>query len=141
MYNTIKKQNQHLFILFIMMFMLTGCYGLAPTTPENQINTMFKTLQTAKQFRHTGLSIVGDFYKQGLVSEDKKEEVIEIGNELKEIIAVSFDCLKDYVEVKNNTTLSALNSNIQLYNRIYAKFSDLIIPYLLKEATGDNTNG
>jgi len=74
-------------------------YKSITTRNQSLFLTIFKTLQTAKEFRHTGLSIVGDFYKKGLVSEDNKKEVIKIGNELKEI------------------------------------------PYLIKEATGDNTNG
>ncbi len=141
MYKSITTRNQSLFILIIILFSISGCLGAKPSTPEDNALTIFKTLQTAKEFRHTGLSIVGDFYKKGLVSEDNKKEVIKIGNELKEIITVSFECLEVYIKTKNDKSLNILNTNLQLYNEIYTKFSNLIIPYLIKEATGDNTNG
>lgn len=120
-------------IMGLLMGMIVACAPSHFTPAEKKIYTLTKTLQSTKQFRETGLKVSADFYKKGLMEEKTKLEIIDIADELQNAINLCADSLEIYL-VSNGLEGSAiLEHRILLYQALYGKFSELIMPYLLKE--------
>ena len=118
--------------VIIVVFITVSCAPQHFTPVEKSIYTTTKTLAAAKQFRHTGLQIAGDFYKKGLIEEDVKEEIIEVANELQRAINVTAEVLQIYLISKGQEEAQQLETKIIIYQQLYGKFSELIMPYMLK---------
>lgn len=115
-------------ILFLVLFVL-ACAPKEFSPFEQKVYTTQKTLEAAIEFRDLGLRISGNLYKQGLLKETDKEKIIDIGDKLYNAIVVSQEALETYYLTGNSVNL---NEKLILYAQIYGKFSDLIMPYILK---------
>ena len=122
----------------MIVFVIVSCAPQSFTPVEKTIYTTTKTLAAAKQFRHTGLQIAGDFYRRGLIEEDVKEEIIEVANELQMAINVTADVLQIYLISKGQEEAQMLETKILLYQQLYGKFSELIMPYMLQNLEDDH---
>ena len=92
-----------------------------------------KMLRLATIFRTTGLQVTGDLYRQELLSEDKKEEIIKVANELQLSINTTATALEVYYNLEGSQGLDILEDRLKIYNAAYAQFSALIMPYLLED--------
>ena len=130
----LSRRDKLIAVLFVIFLM--GILACAPsnfTPAEKKIYTLTKTLQSAKQFRETGLKVSADFYKRGLMEEETKADIIKIANELQNAINLCADSLMLYHVSATLEHSEILEHRIQLYQALYSKFSTLIIPYLIKE--------
>jgi len=119
--------------LVYLFGMVLACAPSHFTPVEKTIYTTTKTLETAKQFRHTGLSVAADFYKQGLLDEELKDEIIVVADQLQNAINQTADALKLYLLADGKEGAMDLETKVLLYQQLYGKFSDLIMPYLIKQ--------
>lgn len=128
-----NKRNNALFTVFAIALLITilACAPSHFTPVEKTTYTTVKTLDVAKQFRHTGLQVAGDFYKKGLMEEDVKLEIIKIGNELQRTINVAAEALQVYL-ASDGGNAKDLEMKILMYQQLYGKFSDLVMPYIIK---------
>ena len=66
-----KRQLNYL-MMVVLVLALAGCASFT--------SNAYKTLGTSKQAYDSSLSIAGDFYAQGQITEAQKEKIIEYGN-------------------------------------------------------------
>lgn len=118
-----------LLLVFSFLFILVACAPSHFTPLEKKVYTTTKTLEAAVEFRDTGLSIASDFYKRGLLSVEKKDKIIKIGDELYDAILITKEALKMY---NSGGSYNDLSAKLILYHQIYGKFSEILMPYLLK---------
>jgi hypothetical protein len=128
--NKYSKNVSILLTIVMMAFALSACVSSNFTPSEKTILTTAKTLEAAVIFRDMGLETAGDFYKQGLLSEKEKEEIIEIGNNLYDAILLTKETLRLYHMTGQGG--KTLEERVALYQNLYGKFSDIVMPYLLK---------
>lgn len=118
-------------IVLVMFSMFFGC--AAPehfNQEEKMIFTTVRSLQVAKDFRHTGLLAAGDFYKRGMMDEKMKNEIVKIANELQDAINQASEALEIYMTIADKDTLMTLEVKLAVYQKLYGKFADLAIPLL-----------
>jgi len=117
--------------LFIILLLLQGCISIIKPTV---IHTTFKTLQAAKKFRESGLTLCGEYYKQDLIDEETKNRIVKLGNELQASINECSKSLYIYYEMNDKQReTSQLKLKIQKYQQVYGKFVDIVLPYLIEE--------
>lgn len=134
------KRTRSLFLLMLVIgifFVFIGCAPKSFTPVEKVIYTTTKTLETAKTFRHSGLLVAADFYKQGLMDEELKQEIVIVADQLQDAINKTADILKIYLVSEGKEGAMELEDKVLLYQQLYGKFSNLIMPYLLKNMEGD----
>lgn len=126
---------QKVFIVLFMIAILLSTQGCslyqAPDsfTPKQKVEyTTLKTLKTAKQFRVFALSLTGDLYKNGLLTEKQKEEIITLGDSLQGSINTAANALilyhKGLIQEEN------VSEKIEDYTNLFNDFLKLITPYL-----------
>jgi hypothetical protein len=123
------KINFKLVSLLFLVLLIVACAPKDFSPFEKKIYTTTQTLYAAVEFRHLGLSVVGDLYKKDLIQEEEKEKFISLGDELYKIITSSQIALELYYKTGISTNLE---EKLLLYTQIYGKFSDLVMPYILK---------
>lgn len=130
----IVKSYQNIKSILAIGFLCCFVFACAPkdiTPAEETSYITFRTLAAAKEFRHTGLSIAAEFYKQGLIHEELKKEIIIVADQLQDAINKVADALTLYIAASGQDSKKDLTDKIVTYQRIYGKFSDLVMPYLL----------
>jgi hypothetical protein len=123
------RTNFKIFGSLLLILLVIACAPKDFSPFEKKIYTTTQTLYAAVEFRHLGLSVVGDLYKKGLLSEEEKEKFVDLGDELYKIITSSQIALELYYKTGISTNLE---EKLLLYTQIYGKFSDLVMPYILK---------
>jgi len=125
-----------IFPVLLYFMVMPGCAPAHFTPTEKVLYTSTKTLVAAKNFRDTGLSITGGLYKQGLLSEELKIAIIEVGNQLQDAINKTSEALEIYKLSDGSSGGADLQTKIVLYQALYGKFSELVMPYVLKNMGG-----
>lgn len=127
-------------LFFVMIFLaIVCCYGCsmfqAPDnfTPEQKVEyTTLQTLKAAKDFRIFALKSAGSLYKKGLMSEDTKNEIIKIGDELQKAINDAADALALYHQT-GGLKSEILEEKIMAYQSLFNKFLEIATPYMIDE--------
>ena len=119
--------------LLVLVSMVTACAPAHFTPTEKKLYTSVKTLETAKEFRVFGLRTAGSFYKKGLIDDEKKNEIIEMGDDLQNAVNKVSEALELYHKLDGSNEV-ALEQEIVIYQEIYKKFSDLVMPYIMEAA-------
>ncbi|MCK5504084.1 MAG: hypothetical protein KAJ10_02920 [Thermodesulfovibrionia bacterium] len=116
--------------ILLVLFFVVGCgtQNLKPT--EDIISITIKTLEIAKEFRHVGLCVAGDLYKDNLISEEEKNEIIKFGDELQEAINDVAFALEMYIVLSDEENLIALKDKLAVYQKLYILFARLVVPLL-----------
>lgn len=118
-------------LLTLMIFVLVqGCAPRHLSPVEKTTFTTYKTLKTAKIFREEGLSAAGLYYKRGLIDEEKKEEIIKLGDDLQQGINDASEALELFKATGEETNLA---KKMEMYHYLYGKFTDLVMPLVLEK--------
>ena len=115
-------------VLPILFLVFQGCIVLSGQ--DKVVYTTYRTLQTATEFRHLGLTMAGELYKKGDISEHVKDDIIKVGNQLQGQINSTVDALANYKQTGDYETLKM---QVSIYQQVYGKFVDLVLPYMLEE--------
>lgn len=116
----------------ILLWVSVGCAPSHFTPSQKKIYTTVKTLEAAKQIRHTGLSVAAGFYAEGLIGEEEKTQVILAANRLQDAINKTADALSIYHRSNGAEGLQAVEARVLIYQQVYGVFMDLAMPYILK---------
>lgn len=123
----------NLLILIALCFLLTSCVLKEGTPSEKVVYTSAKSLETAKIFRTTGLEAAKIFWDRKLMDMETKDKIVEVANNLQSAINSAATALKLYQATNGMQGGADLNEKIVLYQAIYGKFTDLVMPYLIKQ--------
>ena len=136
----VQKTIVYFITMFIISTMIIGCAPKEFSTSEKLIYTTFKTLNAAKEFRHLGLSAIGDFYKQGLVKEATKAKAIVAGDFLKKKITSCLNALEKYKKYSTEDNKRILMDNVKDFESASAEFNDIVLPYMMKTSKQGGVN-
>ena len=134
-------------LLFLMALLLcwlvVGCAGFkAPanfTQTEKVEYTTLKTLKSAKIFREFALESAGSVYKKGLMKEDTKEKIIEIGDDLQLAINSAADALIAYKQSGVLGGDKTLQEKLVVYQTLFNQFMEIVTPYVMDISTKEVT--
>lgn len=116
---------KRLYVPLIIMIFLIGCaYNTSLT------NTSYNTLKVSKTTYETTMQIVSDLYKQGNLSEEKKEEIIKVAGKYKKAHNEAVQALKTYKELKDKDSMRTLENKVILTSQSLRKLLHLIEPYI-----------
>ena len=102
-------------------------------TPQEKIEfSTLKGLETAKIFRDTALDAARDFWRQGLLSEEQAHEIAEVADDLQRAINEASYALEAYHKT-GDLAESDIEAKAKAYHEIYVRFSNLVMPFILKE--------
>jgi len=127
-------KKQIVFLMIIVMICLPGC-GLytAPqhfTQAQKVEYTTLKTLQSAKVFREFALQSAGTAYKNGLMDDAVKNDIIKAGDRLQMAINSAADALVLYHQARGMGGTKALEEKLTGYQAIFNRFMEIVTPYI-----------
>ena len=122
------KQVKILTILICSLF-IASCAPANFTRSEKIIYTTNQILQNAKKFRILALESAAEYYKRGLMSEEQKEQIIKLGDDLQRAINIAADALIQYHKFSSNPEL--LHERMKRFNDVFKRFSDVVLPYII----------
>ena len=114
-------------LILLLALMLLSC---ANSFTKNA----FDTLSISKETYNSTLSIAGDLYKQGLMSEEQKNEAIKLGNAYKLVHNEAVGALLNYKT--SGYTEESKESYLNLMKDVSARLANLLDylkPFILKE--------
>lgn len=124
---------KYLLITLISLCFMFGCLAPKNFDPsEKMIFTTVRSLQVAKEFRHTGLTAAGKLYRQGMMDLKTKNEIVKIADELQNAINQACDALEIYMILADEDNLASLEDKINIYQKLYGQFANLAIPIVAK---------
>ncbi len=134
MYPNVMNKRLHFVILLMAMFFIScACAPSSFSKKEKAVYTTFKTLQTAKQFRVTGLKIAGGLHTDGMIDDDLARIIIKTGDALQLSINTASVSLKLYKTTGKPKDMDDLRVCIRAYEQVYGQFTDLVMPYIFKK--------
>ncbi len=119
-------------ILFIVSSVFTGCIPKEFTPSEKVQFTTMKGLHTAYDFRVFALSSAKVFWDKGLMSEETKDEIIDIGDKFQHAINETSLALEFYRK-SSGVNGGDLGQKIQIYQELYVEFNNLVMPYIIQQ--------
>lgn len=127
-----RKQITVLIIIVVMC--LPGCGVFSPPehfTPVQKVEyTTLKTLQSAKVFRGFALKSAGTAYKNGLMDETVKQDIIQAGDKLQMAINGAADALIHYHKAGGIGGSTILDDKLGKYQSIFNRFLEKVTPYI-----------
>lgn len=125
-----------LLLIVVTVLFMTGCTAFqAPETmteTEKVTFTSLKTLKSAKIFREFALESAGSIYKKGLMDEETKEKIIEIGDDLQLAINGAADALIIYNDSGGLSGEKTLEEKLLVYQALFNQFMEIVTPYVMK---------
>ena len=128
MLTNFKKYNYYLIFIFLILF-VAGCAPKTFSKSEKVLYTTNQILQNAKNFRILALKSAAECYKQGLLSENKKQKIIKLGDQLQASINITAQSLILYKQL-GCTDSTELEKNMQEFNKVFNEFTDLMLPLM-----------
>ena len=116
----------------LLLMAILAAAMVFPACNEDFTTEAYRTLAVSKEFRETALTSLGDLYRQGLISEEVKEDAIRMGDDYMRAHQFAVDAILLYSSSKTEenrlTAEEALESAVQLYGDLMT----LTTPYLVK---------
>lgn len=134
-----KKQIVLLVSVLALCFIGCGAF-VAPEQfiPVQKVEfTTLKTLQSAKAFREFALSAAGAAYKNGLMGEEMKQDIIKTGNRLQLAINSAAEALILYHEAGGIDGSASLEERLADYQAVFNRFMEIVTPYIRGKETVD----
>lgn len=121
-------------LMFITLALLfVGCASFTPpsdfTKSEKIQYTTIQTLKSAKAFREFTLESAGAVYKKGLMDDDTRDKIIEIGDRLQQAINVAADALLAY---RQSGETYSLEEKLSIYQAVFNEFMEIVTPYAME---------
>lgn len=120
-----------IYVFLVSLLIVSACAPKHLSRVEKMVYTSTKTLEAAKAFRETALVAAGMHFKRGMMSEQLKEEIIFVGDNLQQTINELSDML--IVAKRTQTYTPSLNEKMVVYHALYGKFVDIVMPFVLEK--------
>jgi len=124
----------NIIIAIVLALVMTSCLTPAPDnfTPSEKIEfTTMQGLNTASEFRIFALESASYFWNKGLMTKEKKDEIVKLGNEFQKAINDASWALEAYHNFSDIDTMN-LEQQIKTYQDLYVRFNDLVMPFIIK---------
>jgi len=117
-------------ILFFMVLCIlcVGCFPKTFSQSDKILYTTNQTLQSAKEFRVLALQSAAEYYKKGLLPENKKIEIIDLGDRLQGSINNVADALIIYQQL-GPIGKEDVKFQMQIFTKLFEEFTNLVAPF------------
>jgi len=124
-----KSKSSWLVLFCIFCVCCVGCFPKTFSRSDKILYSYNQVLQSAKSFRVTALQSAAVYYKQGLLTEDKKVEIIELGDQLQDSINSSANALIVYQQL-GSIGEADVEIQIKEFEQIFEQFTNLVAPLI-----------
>ena len=125
----IQRKWLYAIVLVLIVFLLASC---GPNFAKNS----FRTLSVSKATYEVILSSAGDMYKEGLLTEDQKNEFISVGHKYRDAQKVASDAAAAYMITESAENERQVEVALTAFNEIMAELFALARKYGIKYEGG-----
>lgn len=118
--------------LLILMAILVMAMAFTACNEQDFTTDAYRTLTVSKEFRDTALSSLGDLHRQGLISEEVKDEAIRIGDAYMRAHQLAVDAVVVYSSSKTAENRMTAEEALTTAAGLYGELAALVTPYLGK---------
>jgi len=126
------KNKKYIAVVLVLLFVMS-CGG-----PNSFVRDSYRTLTVSKQTYESTMKSLGEMYKEGLISEADKQNLIKYGDVYMKAHNDATDALVAYVASDKTTEASSKTAYLNAAQNVSKKLADLLSvarPFLIKEKT------